>query len=179
MSMNALGAKKIVRAALLVFVLLSVAFLVMKEFRQGPEVSSPRVSQAIVPNVQAPAPEMTPKKDPQVSSHKVIVYYFHGTARCPSCRKIEAFSQEAVQSGFSQALKDGRLEWRVINVEEPGNEHFVQDYQLYTKSLVVVDMQDGRQTTWKNLERVWKLLGDKGAFMKYVEEEVRAYLEGD
>ena len=179
MSMNALGAKKIVRAALLVFVLLSVAFLVTKEFFQESETSSLRVSQAIVPNVQAPAPEMTPKKDPQVSSHKVIVYYFHGTARCPSCRKIEAFSQEAVQSGFSQALKDGRLEWRVINVEEPGNEHFVQDYQLYTKSLVVVDMQDGRQTTWKNLERVWELLGDKGAFMKYVEEEVRAYLEGD
>jgi len=171
--------QKIIKAALLVFLLVSVAFLVMKEFLQGPETSSLKISQAIVPNVRSLAPEMTPKKNPQVASHRVIVYYFHGRFRCPSCRRIEAFSQEAVQGGFSQALKDGRLEWQVVNVEKPWNEHFIRDYQLYTKSLVVVDMQDGRRTKWKNLERVWELLGDKDAFMKYVHEEVRAYLEGD
>lgn len=171
--------KKIIKAALLVFVLVSVAFLVMKGFRQGPETSTLQVSQAIVTNVQAPAPEMTPKKDPQVASYKVVVYYFHGTFRCPSCRRIEAFSEEAVRGGFSQALKNGRLEWHVVNVEEPGNTHFMRDYRLYTKSIVLVDMQDGKQTKWKNLRRVWELLGDKDAFMKYVQGEVQAYLEGD
>jgi len=171
--------QKIIKAALLVFLLVSVAFLVMKEFLKGPETSSLRVSQAIVKNVNDLAPEIAPTKTSQESNHKVVVYYFHGTFRCPSCRRIEAFSKEAVQGGFSQALKDGRLKWQVVNVEEPGNTHFIQDYQLYTKSLVVVDMQDGKQTKWKNLRRVWELLGDKNAFVRYVQGEIQAYLEGD
>ena len=28
---------------------------------------------------------------------KVIVYYFHGTYRCPSCTKIEKWSYEAIK----------------------------------------------------------------------------------
>ena len=114
---------------------------------------------------------------PQVS-HKVIAYYFYGNVRCPSCKKIEAYSQEAIQGGFAAPLKDGRLEWRPINVEEPGNEHFLKDFQIYTKSLVIVDTIDGKQKQWKNLARVWELLYDKDGFIKYVRGEINAYLGG-
>jgi hypothetical protein len=42
---------------------------------------------------------------------------------------------------------------------------------------VVVDVVDGRQVRWKNLGRIWELLGDEAAFARYVEDEVRQYLE--
>jgi hypothetical protein len=106
-------------------------------------------------------------------SHKIIAYYFHGTRRCPSCMKIEAYSQEAVQTGFAEDLKSGKMEWHVINTDESPNEHYLKDYQLYTKSLVLSHIEKGRETTWKNLEKVWELLGDKEAFIKYVQDEVR------
>lgn len=116
-------------------------------------------------------------QEPAVSSDlKILAYYFHGTQRCPTCLKLEAYSTEAIEKEFGKALRDGRLEWRVVNVDEPLNKHFVNDYQLYTKSLVIVKMEDGKQLEWKNLEKIWELVGDKDNFIKYVQEQVSAYL---
>lgn len=58
---------------------------------------------------------------------------------------------------------------------EQGNEHFIKDYELYTKSVVIVDTRNGKQIRWKNLEKVWELLYSKDAFIKYIEDELRSY----
>ena len=109
--------------------------------------------------------------------HVVRVYYFHTTQRCASCKKIEALSAEAIREGFERELGDGRLEWQVVNVDDSQNRHFTGDYQLYTKSVIVVDRVNGQQVRWKNLPKVWELLHDEGTFEEYVQREVRAYLE--
>ena len=123
-----------------------------------------------------PADSTRVAPDTTASPHRVIAYYFHTTKRCVSCRKIEAYSQEAIETGFPEDLKSGRLVWRVVNIEEKGNEHFVKDYQLYTKSLILVDERDGKQAAWKNLPKVWEYLNDKAKFVHYVQEETRAFL---
>ena len=114
---------------------------------------------------------------PSADGVKVVAYYFHGTTRCATCRKIEAYSHEAVQNGFAEALKAGKLEWRTLNVEEPANLHFIKDYQLYTRSVVLASYQGDKQLRWKNLEKVWELVGDKGQFTRYVQNEVKTFLE--
>jgi hypothetical protein len=113
---------------------------------------------------------------PSVRPHRVIAYYFHTTYRCASCRAIEAYSHEAIEAAFADEIKDGRILWKVVNVEVKGNEHFVKDYSLYTKSLVLVNEVRGKPAEWKNLEKVWQLLQDKDKFLRYVEDETRAYL---
>jgi len=113
----------------------------------------------------------------QALGSKVIVYYLHTTARCPSCLKIEAYTAAEVTGALAGPLSDGRLEWRVLNVDEPENAHYTEDYELYTKSVVVSEMKDGKEVRWKRLDKVWDLLGDKQAFMKYVDDEVQAYLK--
>jgi hypothetical protein len=195
--------KQIITALLLAFVGVSVVFLVVKETRSRPENVNPvgQTTLAQEPASTAPPtensaateiPQASPKtpdgvpapsaarakSQPSMPDRTVVAYYFHGNFRCQTCRKIEAFSGEAVRSGFPEDLKAGRLEWRVINVEEPGNEHFIQDYQLFSKSLVLVAKEGSKQTRWKNLQRVWTLVGDKDAFIQYVQVEIRAYLRG-
>jgi len=113
---------------------------------------------------------------PSLLPHRVIAYYFHTTYRCASCRTIEANSREAIETAFADEIKDGRLVWKVVNVEVKGNEHFVKDYGLYTKSLVLVNEVRGKRAQWKNLEKVWQLLQDRDAFLRYVQDETRAYL---
>ena len=133
-----------------------------------------------------PAPPATRPETPpagsaaaaDAASHVVRVYYFRTNTRCASCRKIEAYTDGAVRRAFAREIEDGRLAWQVVNVQEPGNEHFIREYQLAAKSVVVVDVADGRQARWKNLDRIWRLLGDEPTFARYVEEEVRQYLEG-
>ena len=195
--------KQIITALLLVFVGLSVVFLVVKETRSKPENVNPVGQTALaqepvspvpptenstatkIPQASPKSPRVVPtataapaQSQPSVSDRTVVAYYFHGNFRCQTCRKIEAFSREAVESGFPEDLKAGRLEWRAINVEEPGNEHFIQDYQLFSKSLVLVAKEGSKQTRWKNLQKVWTLVGDKEAFIQYVQDEIRAFLRG-
>ncbi len=110
------------------------------------------------------------------NSSKVIAYYFHVTVRCNTCRTIEAYSRETVLNHFKGDLDRGRLEWKVVNVQLPENKHFVQDYQLFTKSVVLVHIANGKQQSYKILNDVWELVGDKAKFQAYVDKEVRAYL---
>jgi hypothetical protein len=117
---------------------------------------------------QAPAP--------QPGAHKVIAYYFHTNTRCSTCIKIEQYSKEAIEQGFPEELKNGTLEMRIVNYENPENRHFMQDYKLVSKSLVLVNMVNGKQTEWTNLKVVWQLTGRKDAFLNYVRKEVRSYL---
>lgn len=109
---------------------------------------------------------------------KVIAYYFHTTFRCPSCHKIEQYTEEAIKNNFAEELKSGELEYKVINIEKKGNEHFVQDYKLYTKSVVLFLVKDGKETEFKNLEQVWQLLRNKDKFYQYIKSETQAFLDG-
>jgi hypothetical protein len=60
--------------------------------------------------------------------------------------------------------------------EEP-NKHFVADYDLYSQTLIVIDSTKGQPSHWKNLEKIWELVGDQGEFSAYVRNEVDSYLK--
>ncbi|MDP8216730.1 MAG: nitrophenyl compound nitroreductase subunit ArsF family protein [Candidatus Kaelpia imicola] len=114
-----------------------------------------------------------------VSDSVVVAYYFYGNYRCASCRAIEAYTKEALDLYFSDEIASGRLEFRAVNVEEKGNEHFVNDYKLYTKSVVLSKVEGGKKVDYKNLEGVWQYLRDKGQFFDYVKKETEAFLSAE
>ena len=174
-------AKSIATVVLLAFVGVSVAYLIIQESRSKPAVQS-ESGQVAVARRESKTPGdvgQTSAEPDQQTSHKLIAYYFHRTQRCRTCLTIEAYAEEALKDAFPEALATGELEWHAINVEEPANEHFVEDYQLSFSALVLVDMQKGEQREWRNLERVWELVGDELEFKAYVEAEALAFLEQD
>jgi hypothetical protein len=114
---------------------------------------------------------------PQTLDAEVIAYYFHGNLRCRTCRTIEAYSQEAIRSAFADELASGRLAWRVVNIDEPENKHFIRDFELVTKSLVITEYQGGEVTRWENLKQVWQLVRDKEQFFDYVRSSTRKFLQ--
>ena len=158
--------KTILTAVLLVFVAASVLFLIAKE-SEGPT------------ETLAGARRESLEQERTIPAHQVVVNYFHGNVRCATCRKFETYTTEVMENGFAEELKSGTLEFRIINVDEPENGHYVQDYQLTTRSVVVADFKDGKETGWKNLERIWQLVGNKEEFLAYIRTETRAYLEGE
>lgn len=200
--------KSIVTLLLLTFVAVSVGYLIVNESRRstetGIQVSVPvndptmqsggdknkgKTSAVTTAGSSIPA-KNSPRKETlksvktnetslqSVPDSKVVVYYFHGNTRCFTCRAIENFSRAAVGNGFPDELQNGRLEFLAVNIEEPANEHFVRDYQLVTRSLVLVRYSDGKQLKWKNLDRVWELVRDNDAFARYVQAETRQFLGG-
>jgi uncharacterized membrane protein len=113
----------------------------------------------------------------QAQAVETVAYYFHGNVRCRTCRAIEAYSEEAIRSAFEEELASGRLAWRVVNTDQPENQHFVADFELVTGSLVLAEYRDGKVTRWENLERVWLLVGDKEKFLDYVRSSTRRFLQ--
>jgi len=117
-------------------------------------------------------------KTPGKEDRKVIVFYFHGNIRCYTCKRIEQLTVKAVTEAFSDEIKKGLVELQVLNVEDPQYRHFINDYQLYTRSVVVSDFRQGKQKRWKNLQKVWELVHSEEAFEKYIKQEVQEYLKG-
>ena len=111
------------------------------------------------------------------ASKKFVAFYFHGKFRCTNCKRIEQYSSEAIEKYFSKQLKTERLVFNVINIDLLENKHFIEDYQLYTKSLVIAEFKDGKQVKWKNLTRVWDYLNDRDKFYEYVRSEIQKYME--
>jgi hypothetical protein len=110
------------------------------------------------------------------NSNYLIVYYFHGTYRCFSCRTIEQYSREAIEENFPYQLETKKLFFKAVNVDLPENQHFIQDYQLYTRSLIVAEFKNGKQVAWKNLDKVWYYLNDRDKFLEYVQSEIQKSL---
>lgn len=189
--------RKLIKSLLFIFVVLSFGVLIYKEFSPKSEsnatdAAATQFDETTVSVEPVPAPESRKSKEPAIKqkdeapspmtevksqNSKVIAYYFHGTFRCSTCRTIEQYSHDAIQKYFAEELGNGRLDFRPVNVEEPENKHFIQDYQLVTRSLVLSLVADGKETKWKNLADVWRLVRDKDKFFQYVKDEVGKFLK--
>jgi len=113
----------------------------------------------------------------QLPNEKVITYYFYGGVRCSSCILIEKYTGDAIKKWFSDEISAGLVEYKPVDLEKSGNEHFVKDFRLFSKAVVVVDTRDGKTVQWKNLDRVWTLLHDSDVFGQYIRDEVAVYLK--
>ena len=133
--------------------------------------------QAVQTAPAVPALIDSAKKQPK-TAEKLIVYYFHGNARCPTCFKLESLAKSEVETDFVDAIKNGTIEWKTVNVEEKGNEHFTDDYKLYTKSVIISTLNNGKESSWKNLDQIWQLIHDEGTYRAYIRNEVTACLAG-
>jgi len=108
---------------------------------------------------------------------QVVVTYFYTNVRCPTCRKLETYSRESVETAFAQEIKDKVVLFRAVNVDEPENKHYIKDFKLYTKSLVVALTRKGEVVHWKNLPEIWKHVRDRPRFEEYVQTGVKEFLK--
>lgn len=133
--------------------------------------------------VWADTPKEPAKQDTAVVTdtllpERLIVTYFHGNARCVTCRKLEAYAKEAVDSNFAAALKDGSIEWRTVNFDEDDNHKLLKHYQLFGQALVLSYVKDNKELAFKNLDKIWDLVKDEPKYQEYVKLEVTTFLAG-
>jgi len=108
---------------------------------------------------------------------RLVVYYLHGTYRCPTCLSIERQSKETVETVFADDIKAGRVVFRSLNYEGGDDAHFATDYSLMTRSLVLSLHRDGKEVKWKNLPEIWTHVHTPEKFREYVRGEVAAMLK--
>lgn len=124
-------------------------------------------------------PATTESSSTTATGDRLIVYYFHHTQRCPTCLKIEELAHNAVHQRFPNELESKSLDWRVVNLDQDENRHFETDFDLITQSLVLVDQQGGKTARWKNLDRIWELVGSETEFADYVSASIDSFRQAD
>ena len=134
------------------------------------ELETIRKSGGMAP-VSGAAAESEPATD------AVMVYYFHGNTRCPTCRAIESQAHETVESDFASQLESGEVVWKVLNYEQPAGAELGQRFQVQMPVVVVARTSAGKIEDWKRLDEVWAEVGDPPAFAELMRNEIRRMLE--
>lgn len=148
-SCNCGGAiKKILTVLLLLFALVSIAYVVYREVAGKESVGA----------AQAPA-AVAQKADP------LTVYYFHGAKRCMTCNKIEELTKQAISGKFAKELAAGSVVFASVNVEDKDNEHFIRDFDLTVRSVVM-----SKNGKFEKFDEVWSLVGDPAKFTAYLQD---------
>lgn len=98
--------------------------------------------------------------------NNITVYYFHSSIRCKTCINIERMTKEAVNLIPSTIFK-------AVNTDETNNKHYLTDYGLYTKSVVLVKPNG----EWKNLDKIWALVSSEYNFKDYITTETKNFME--
>jgi hypothetical protein len=164
--------KQIFSIVLIIFVLGSLAYMIAKGKNTNP-------AQNETANEPIPAPVSSPNApDANVPGNsQLVVYYFHGDVRCPTCHKLESYAQEAVETYFAEKLASGEILWQVVNVDRAENSHYVEDYKLVTKSVILSQITDGKETHWQNLDQIWKKVRSKKDYLLYIKDGVNDFRE--
>lgn len=181
---------KILKFVLTAFVVLSIGTVVYKAVKPSYYAKNPEQAKATVltePFMETakPLPAFEVKKTTfpakpvsnPIQAKTAVVYYFHTTVRCYSCTMLETYTREAVEKNFASQYKGWKVEFVSVNVEEPAHSHFIQDYRLNAKSVIVQKFEGNKPMDWINLDKVWYLLGNKESFINYATEEIRKLLD--
>lgn len=151
--------KYIISAILIVFVAVSLVFLIKQE------------TKTVNPNIVSDSTVNEENATP-----KTVVYYFHSSKRCMSCNFIEEQTVSAINENFTDQLKNKELEIRIVNVSEPENRHFIDEYELITQSVVLVEKKGNADIRQKKLEEVWDFVGDIEPFKNYIYNETKNFI---
>lgn len=106
----------------------------------------------------------------------LVVYYFHGYKRCLTCNRIEALAEETIWDEFAAPMRAGTVVFRSVNIETDEHRHFVQDYELATKVVVISERRGGQEVGWRRLDEVWQKVGDEQEYRRYIASSVGACL---
>jgi hypothetical protein len=160
--------KRIIKIALLIFVAASAAYLVANELgwhEHGFEnIGSTNGSQIIDEN-------------DEIKGSAVVVFYFHTSRRCFTCKAIESSIKEVLDTNFKLELDDGKILWRPVNLDKPENRHFINDFSLSNPTAVIAKIDDGKIGSHKELDLLWKIVRNKPVLNEYIKSETSAFLK--
>ena len=82
-----------------------------------------------------------PNKDAKAytsNSDKIEAYYFHFTARCVTCRTIEAKAKENLETLYPNQVKQGLITFQSLNLEEAPNKTLADKLGISGQALLLV-----------------------------------------
>lgn len=164
--------KKIVSAVLLAFVAVALVTAVMRNRGDGGGATGQSQPSA-TPATSAPAGTAATTTAPPAAASRLVAFYFHGTKRCTSCNSIERLTREALKPETDA----GKVDIRSVNVDEAPNAHYVEDFQLTMRTVVLAEEAGGKVVRWKRLDECWDRFADQPDYLAYIQRSLAVFRE--
>lgn len=107
-------------------------------------------------------------------SPRVEVLYFHSKQRCRTCRAIERYAKEAVDSCFGG---NNAVSFRTVDITTAEGERLADKYEISSSALLIINTADGgashqdmTQYAFRNARK------NTSEFKHEIEEKVEEYL---
>lgn len=170
--------KTIAKTLLLVLAFAGIAYYAWGKIAGSGDASEPAAAGAVPASAAASSAHDAP----------VVVTYFSSDVRCPTCMEIETLTRRTVEERFAGPLAQGQIAFQILNMDEKENAHFVDDYELAFKTVVVRGdahagtahggderINDADAETiepWVKMNGVWSLTAKPDEFIDYLAEEI-------
>lgn len=113
------------------------------------------------------------------SSLRVIIYYFHPTLRCTSCLLAESLAHQVVQEQWKDAVDEGVLQWRLVNIDLPENQPLTRLFEVDSSAVVVASVQDGKPIRWEKISQVWEQVQEPDTFRGRIHGQIMKLLSDE
>ena len=77
-------------------------------------------------------------KSSESNSDKIEAYYFHFTARCVTCKTIEAKAKENLETLYPNQVKQGLITFQSVNLEEASSKPLAERLGISGQTLLFV-----------------------------------------
>jgi hypothetical protein len=108
---------------------------------------------------------------------KIEVLDFHSTRRCMTCNAIEANTKYTLNKYFSKELKEDKITFQVINVDEKENESIAEKFEASGTSLFLNVIKNGKETQINLTDFAFMKGNDQEAFSKDLKTKIDTELK--
>jgi hypothetical protein len=116
------------------------------------------------------------------ANNGLVVYYLHGSYRCPTCRTVEAEAKKIVETDFASHVQRGEITFKALDYEKPLGTELARQFKVNSSVVVLVTMKDGKidHAKSKRLDKVLPLAArDVTMLDAYLRGEIKAMLPAE
>ena len=106
------------------------------------------------------------------SVSKIEVLDFHSTHRCMTCNAIEANTKYTLETYFAKELKENKITFQVINVDERENEKIAEKFEAAGTSLFLNVIKNGKETQINLTDFAFMNGNDREAFSQELKTKI-------
>jgi hypothetical protein len=108
------------------------------------------------------------KNKTTLTSGNIEVYYFHFTARCVTCKTVEAEAQKNIETLYAEQLKSGKISFQSINLDDDSSKAIAEKLGIAGQTLLIVSddqkiniTNDGFMNARSNPEKFKQIMKEK------------------
>lgn len=74
----------------------------------------------------------------------LMVYAFHGTRQCETCKHMKSYTKSTLDKFFKSELKSGAIVYQVVDVDDEANYELAEKFEATGTALMINNVKAGK-----------------------------------